>query len=273
MRVILSISSDIGTALALDWLSANHHVIGTYRSWSKNCELLSASGAELIPCDLTDPKSLTAATDRIKRLSPWEVLVVASGDQKPVGAFQDVNFLEWDSSIQVNFLRPLEFVHKILPFRSKKSISAPSVIFFAGGGTNSATKNYSGYTISKIALIKMSELLDYEIQDCKFTIIGPGWIESKIHDATILAGEKAGDNFEKTQKMRREKLMNPMSIVIDACNWVISRPKEIAGGRNFSAVFDDFDSKSLSADLISDGNLFKLRRAGNGKYERQTSDS
>ena len=69
------------------------------------------------------------------------------------------------------------------------------------------------------------------------------------------------------------QLMNPMSIVIDACNWVISKPKEIVGGRNFSAVFDDLDSKTLSAELISDVNLFKLRRAGNGKHERQTSDS
>lgn len=273
MRVILSISSDIGTALALDWLAAKHHVIGTYRSWSKNCELLSASGAELIRCDLTEPKSVSAATARIQSLSPWEILVIATGDQQPVGAFQDVNFLEWDSSIQVNFLRPLEFVHKILPSRSTKPNFTSSVIFFAGGGTNCATKNYSGYTISKIGLIKMTELLDYEIQDCKFTIIGPGWIESKIHDATISAGEKAGENFEKTQKMRREKLMNPMSIVIDACNWVISKPKEIVGGRNFSAVFDDLDSKILSAELISDVNLFKLRRAGNGKHERQTSDS
>ena len=268
MRVILSISSDIGTALALDWLNSKHQVVGTYRSWSKNCELLSAKGAELIRCDLTDPESISAATDRIQSLPPWEILVIATGDQQPVGAFQDVSFFEWDSSVQINFLRPLEFMHRILPFRSKKFNFAASVIFFAGGGTNSATTNYSGYTISKIGLIKMTELLDFEIQDCKFTIIGPGWIESKIHDATILAGKKAGDNFEKTLKMRREKLMNPMSIVIDACNWVISHPKAIVGGRNFSAVFDDLNSQLLSAALLSDGDLFKLRRAGNGKFER-----
>jgi NAD(P)-dependent dehydrogenase (short-subunit alcohol dehydrogenase family) len=139
---------------------------------------------------------------------------------------------------------------------------------FAGGGTNSATSHYSAYTISKIASIKMIELLDFEIEDCKFSIIGPGWIESKIHNATLSAGRLAGDNFEKTLKMRREKLMNPVDVVIAACNWVIDQPKRVVGGRNFSAVHDDFTSIDLQNKLNEDFDFFKLRRKGNGIYER-----
>jgi hypothetical protein len=114
----------------------------------------------------------------------------------------------------------------------------------------------------------MMELLDYEIADCKFSIIGPGWVESKIHDATVIAGHLAGDNFEKTLKMRAEKLMSPVENVITACNWVIDQPKKVVGGRNFSAVYDNFSSKELEAKLIEDFNFFKLRRSGNGIYER-----
>jgi hypothetical protein len=144
----------------------------------------------------------------------------------------------------------------------------PSVLMFAGGGTNSATSHYSAYTIAKIASIKLIELLDYEITDCKFSIIGPGWVESKIHDATIEAGLRAGNNYEKTLNMRRDKLMNPIENVIEACNWVIKKPKTITGGRNFSAVFDNLSSYELEAMLIKNIDFFKLRRYGNGIYEK-----
>lgn len=268
MRLILSISSDIGTAIALNWLEANESVTGTFRTWSKNCELLRSKGAQLIQCDLDNPDSITAAVMEICELEPWEVLLLAPGDQNPIGLFNNVEFESWEKSIKVNFLKPIDFMHRILHRKSTSNSNIPSVIMFAGGGTNSATSHYSAYTISKIASVKMMELLDYEIVDCKFSIIGPGWVESKIHDATVSAGHLAGSNFEKTLKMRAEKLMNPVEDVVSACNWVIAQPKLVVGGRNFSAVYDDFSSNELKARLIEDFDFFKLRRNGNGIYER-----
>lgn len=268
MRLILSISSDIGTAIALNWLDSNKSVTGTYRTWSTNCDVLLSRGAQLIHCDLADPTSMTNAIGEICKLEPWEVLLLAPGDQNPIGLFSDSNFDSWEKSIRVNFLKPLEFMHGILHKKSISLSNLATVIMFAGGGTNSATSHYSAYTVSKIASIKMIELLDYEIADCKFSIIGPGWVESKIHDATIAAGNRAGINFEKTRKMREEKLMNSIEFTITACNWVIDQQKNIVGGRNFSAVHDDLFAVDLKSKLAEDFNFFKLRRSGNGMYER-----
>ena len=268
MRLILSISSDIGTAIALSWLESKHQIVGTYRTWSSNCDLLQSKGVLLIECDLLDSNSFNDAVRKIGEEEPWDTLLIAPGDQNPIGLFEDVVFSEWESSIIVNFIRPMEFIHKLLHKRESRPDFIPTVLMFAGGGTNSATSNYSAYTISKIASIKMTELLDFEIDDCKFVIIGPGWVESKIHDATITAGLRAGDNFEKTISMRRESLMNPVSIVIDACNWAIANSKLVVGGRNFSAVNDDFSASALEENLLRDNDFFKLRRKGNGIHER-----
>lgn len=268
MHLILSISSDIGTAIALNWLESNKKVVGTFRNWSQSCELLRSKGAHLIKCDLSDPSSINDAVSEISGFEPWEVLLLAPGDQNPIGLFRDVRFEDWEHSVNINFIKPIEFTHRILHQKSNSYGVIPSVIMFAGGGTNSATSHYSAYTIAKIASIKMIELLDHEIEDCKFSIIGPGWVESKIHNATLNVGHVAGQNFEKTLRMRTEKLMNPVEDVIEACNWVIEQPKSVVGGRNFSSVFDDFSSAELRNKLISDANFFKLRRNGNGIYER-----
>jgi NADP-dependent 3-hydroxy acid dehydrogenase YdfG len=138
-----------------------------------------------------------------------------------------------------------------------------TVICFAGGGTNNATTHYSGYTVSKIASIKFCELLDAEILDTKFTILGPGWIKTKIHNETLKAGVKAGENFSKTKLKIENDDMELMQNVVDCVNWVIQTPKSIVSGRNFSVVNDPWREEHLGEYLINDINAYKLRRYKN----------
>ena len=263
MRIIVSISSDIGTALAINWASAGHEVWGTYRRWSENCELLKSIGVKLEYCDLSSELSIKQALGSFPTNSDWSCLALASGDQEPIGLFHEIDFPEWSRSIQVNFVGQLQFLHGLMQIH-KEPHKKRTVILFAGGGTNSATERYSAYTVSKIASIKICELLDFEYSEYVFSCIGPGWVESKIHDATLKAGAKAGNNFEKTSKMRREKLMNPVEDVIECCNWIISKDKDVVGGRNFSVVHDAWRNSKIESHLRSDTNVYKLRRYGNG---------
>ena len=49
---------------------------------------------------------------------------------------------------------------------------------------------------------------------------------------------------------------------IDCCNWILSSDRELVGGRNFSSVFDPWESDDI--EKIKDNpNNFKLRRFGN----------
>ena len=109
----------------------------------------------------------------------------------------------------------------------------------------------------------MTELLDAEITDTRFAIVGPGWVKTKIHQSTLEIGSKAGDNYDKTRNMLASEKCTPMEDVLDCCDWLIDSPKEIISGRNFSTVFDLWGSKALSLKLIEDSNMYKLRRYGN----------
>ena len=262
MRIIVSVSSDIGTNLARNWIAAGHQVWGTYRRWTENCNLLKSIGVTLEYCDLSSVISIQRALESIPTGHDWTCAVLASGDQVPIGLFHQSDFTEWANSIQVNLVGQLQFLHGLMQIR-KVPNNERTVILFAGGGTNGATERYSAYTISKIASIKICELLDFENHDYKFACIGPGWVESKIHDATLEAGAKAGNNYFKTLKMREAGLMNPLEDVIACCNWVISSEKDVVGGRNFSVVHDSWRNSSLPTYLRNDPNMYKLRRFGN----------
>ena len=265
-RIIISISSDIGTALARHWLDSGHRVLGTYRTESDQLRNLQRSGTALVHCDLTDDVSIAKAAKKLAdEAGPWDALVIAPGTLEPVGPFVDSGFDAWNRSITANFTGQMRILHALLPVRNRGTALGPLVLLFAGGGTNSPPLNFSAYTVSKIALIKMCELLDAEIPDTRFSIVGPGWVKTKIHEATLAAGKQAGDNLERTADKLASDECVPMEKVVEFCDWIMNAPREEIGGRNFSVAHDPWGKEELAAALRSDCDMYKLRRFGNDR--------
>ncbi|MEE9910681.1 MAG: SDR family oxidoreductase [Deltaproteobacteria bacterium] len=262
--IIISVSSDIGNEMARRWIARGWQIVGTYRKMTPAMKTLADEGVCLVNCDLSEDESVQSACQEIQeRCREWDVLVLCPGLQDPVGAFDSVDFDAWVMSVRVNFVNQMRIVRELLPKRNRSNEVGPCVLFFAGGGTNSAPVNYSAYTISKIALIKMCELLDEEIRDTRFTIVGPGWVKTKIHESTVKAGAKAGDNLKRTlDKFSRDEFTS-MQDVLDCCDWLIKSPRELVSGRNFSVVSDAWGTDELSEKLVRDPDMYKLRRYGN----------
>lgn len=263
--VILSVSSDIGLALAADWLDHGFSVSGTFRTHTDAVRDLESKGLHAVQLDLGNVIAVEEVAEQLGGV-PWNRLVLAAGSQEPVGLFEQVDPIEWGKSIQTNFVAQFQFLAWMLPFRQQVRGKVPRVLSFAGGATNRATTHYSAYTISKIASIKMTELLAAEAADMAFTILGPGWVRTKIHEATLEAGMRAGDNLETTVRHLQNDDFFPMEILIRAINWIMEAPPEAISGRNISAVHDPWGSAELTSSLISDPDLYKLRRFGNERF-------
>lgn len=251
--IIVGVDSDIGAALARHWAKRGREVIGT--CLDGRCD---------IKCDLSDLRSVEQAVERLKKAGAgWEALVVCPGTLEPIGGFAGNDMDEWERSVLINFVRQMRLVHGLLPVRVSATPAPPTVIWLAGGGVNSAPVNYSAYTVSKIALIKMAELLDAEMPEVCFTVVGPGWVKTKIHEQTLRAGEKAGENLERTERMLAGGEMTPMSRVLDCIDWAIAAPKSAVGGRNISVAHDRWESAGLAEALAGDSDRYKLRRFRN----------
>ncbi|MCB4790666.1 MAG: SDR family NAD(P)-dependent oxidoreductase [Elusimicrobia bacterium] len=263
---ILSITSDIGTALAKEYVKNGYTVIGTYRSKNQLNELVSIKNIHLIYCDLSEIKSILKIEKECKRIDlKWDIFIACAGTEQPIGLFFDCDFDEWSNSIHVNAIEQLRILHSLFKYRNSKKIS--DIIFFAGGGANNAVPLYSAYTASKIMLTKMCELLDAENRDINIFIIGPGWVKTKIHNQTIMAGKKAGDNYKKAKAFMEKETGTKMNDIFNCIEWLIKQGKDVSGGRNVSVVHDhwkDINSKKLASELRRDKNMYKLRRFKNG---------
>jgi NAD(P)-dependent dehydrogenase (short-subunit alcohol dehydrogenase family) len=264
MAIVVSAGSGIGTAICAHWRERGWQVCGTYRTPSGDTDSLQKAGVRLIQCEMADAKSVSKACDLLRDVCPvWDVLVVCTGTLEPVGLFADQDFDEWEQSLQVNLLAQLRVVHELLPTRRPAGNRSPCVLFFAGGGTNSAPVRYSAYTLSKISLIKMCELLDAEMPDVRFMIVGPGWVRTKIHCATLEAAEQAGGNFEETVARFESGNFVNLSEVVECCDWLVDVPREVMGGRNLSLAHDKWRDERLKHALLEQPEMYKLRRSGN----------
>ena len=253
--IILSISSDIGLELSKALTSKNFEVFGTY---NKSNPKTSIPDKNLLKIDIKDFNS-KIFKNWLKNIGEWDVFISCIGNLNPVGKLLNIKSNEWVESVSQNSTYQIGALLNALKYRNLKR--SPSVIFFAGGGTNSATEFYSAYTVGKICLIKSIELLDHEIEDTKFTILGPGWVKTKIHNQTLKAKSKAGLNYKKTLDMLNEpNKFNPIKKVINDVFKIIELPKEFVSGRNFSSVHDDISFKKLKELYSIDKDFYRLRR-------------
>lgn len=261
--IILGISSDIGLALATHWAQQGNNVYGTYRRVSDGLAKAARHFKGLYECNLLDDASIDQCIDNLELDGlRWDVIVICPGTMEPLGRFDLCDIDLWRDGLTVNLIAPIRFLHKSLKFRRQGS-KEPSVLFFAGGGSNSAPVDVSSYTVSKIALIKATELLDAEFADVKFVIVGPGWVRTKIHDETLRAPSASKETLLETKRRLNANDFNSMKNVVACCDWLVDAPKSSVGGRNFSSVHDDWGSATLNEMLVNNSDMYKLRRSGN----------
>ncbi len=262
--IVISASSDIGAALSRRWVEAGIDVVGTYRQKSQSVTDLEGAGVRLVECDLGDRASIKDAISSLCNLAPrWDALIIAPGTLDPIGKFDELDFDQWEHSVSVNFVAQMRLLHGLLGGRRRDHSLGPAVLMFAGGGVNKPVQRYSAYTISKIAQIKMCEFLDAEFADVRFSIVGPGWVKTKIHDQTLAAKQAAGAGYQNTVEKLEAGRAVPMEDVIACCDWVLASPRDVVGGRNFSTEFDRWGSPELDQALRRDQDMYKLRRHGN----------
>ena len=257
--LVISISSDISLYLCNNVLK-DHKLVGTFRNLSKELNKIRYK-IKLLKLDLSKYSKFDLFIKKNKRLlKNWDNCIISSGTQKPIGMFEKLNYEEISKSIDINFKNQIILLNLLLPLRKKQGIK--NVITWAGPGTNNANKLYFPYTVSKIALIKSMELLDFEFKDVKFSILGPGWVKTKIHKETLKNKKKAQKNYNITKRVLEGKLNidTSMQDISDCVSWILKSKKSEVGGRNFSVKHDKWKSVKFINKLKKDKNFFKLRR-------------
>lgn len=259
--IVLAASSDIGAHLVRHQLGQGAEVLGSYRTRTRQVAELEAAGARMLALDIDSPAEVQAFAAQVREAGfRWDTLVSAPGLLAPIGPFFETDFDAWERSVVTNSTAQLRALHALHPMRDAGGLA--KVVFFAGGGTNGPMDNYSAYCIGKLSLIKMTELLHSENPDLQVSIIGTGWVHTKIHQQTLDAGASAGANLDKTRAFMSGDAAAGASLErVAACvDWCLNAPRAAVGGRNFSLVHDRWEDPAFVAELEAEPDSYKLRR-------------
>jgi NAD(P)-dependent dehydrogenase (short-subunit alcohol dehydrogenase family) len=254
--LFIGINSGISNGLCSYFMRDGWEVLGTFRSKPGYDAKI-----QLMQLDIADDIDFNAKLDDLlNHVSNWDAMIMSAGSMMPIGKFFELQFEDVKNAIFLNLVGPMQILHKLWSKRNLKSRC--NVFFFSGSGTNGAFDNYLTYTLSKVAGIKLVELLSSEYQDTGFFSIGPGFVKTNIHQETIIAGVNAGNNLSKVKTLL-ETDGTSIHKIYNVINWCINNSK-LASGRNFS-VRDDFEpfpgqDATLLKILASDHESFKLRR-------------
>lgn len=263
--IVLGANADIGRNMCEMLLADGYTVVGTYRRDFPEYEALAEkTGMTLLQCDLTCFEDIKRLAEYVSHNAPsWRLLFSSVGSSEPIGRFFDLDFDEWEHSVDINFSSQLRTIHALYPYRDRNRVV--DIALLAGGGTNNPFRCYSSYCVAKIGLIKMCELIDDEAEDVNIFILGPGFVRTKTHLETIRAGKKAELNLKKVRQfLESDSPGTPFEDIYACLKWASAQGRSVTGGRNFSVVHDPWGSSELATELLKDKDMFKLRRARNG---------
>jgi NAD(P)-dependent dehydrogenase (short-subunit alcohol dehydrogenase family) len=156
--------------------------------------------------------------DRFPDPIMFDLLVVCSGTLNPVKKFEDCSYGEWVLGILGNMLEPLNVLHGLSRFAKPGA----TVVFFSGPNPNKLNPYYSSYSVAKAGLFRAVQEINGEV-DCKVVMLAPGFVDTKIHEATRKAGIR-NERLEQGGGTDKEKIYKCL-------RWVHEQPKEKVGGQ------------------------------------------
>lgn len=263
LAIIVGVSSGLGGTLTSYLAKKRLRIAGTFRRHGhiKEVEQFLTSKTHL---DLS--QSTVSVDDVISRnaenFEGWRYLVLLPATMLPLGKFMKVDSDQWDAAFDLNFLKTASVIKSLIPLKGN---GPASVVTLAGGGVNSAPTGTSAYTVSKIALIKLMEMLNEEIQDVAFTSVGPGWVKTRIHNEIFQALPENDPAYLETRRRLQQDDFNDPVQFCEFVWWVFNQSKEVVGGRNFSSQHDLSKVRAMQEKFSKSNffNFFKLRRFGN----------
>lgn len=241
--ILTGASRGFGEHLGMRLLSEGANVMMIGRTFvGRPVSLVEGAGeAIIIPIDLRTIGAHALAVRAYQHWTHIDGLVNNAAIQGPVGASWDVEFEDWEETLQIDLLIPVELCATMVTEMLKQGHG--KIINLSGGGAANPRPNYSAYATAKAGLVRFSECLAEELRGTGVDVncVAPGAMPTSMLDPE--ATPPAADAMEKAA---------------DLIVWLLSDASNGVTGKLISAVWDDW--RNFDWDDPDEKDTFTLRR-------------
>ncbi len=266
--VVTGGSMGIGLACARELVRAGARVV----LCARGAEALERAAVELrdeaagaavrtVAADVASARDVERVLDAADKWGGADGLVHAAAVLGPIGPAIDVEPEAWFEAVRVNLLGTLLMAQSACRRMIRRSRGG-SIVLFSGGGAATPFPNYTAYATSKVAVVRFAETLALEVAPygIRVNALAPGFVATRMHDATLAAGEAAGLAYLERTKAELARGGVPPELAARAAAFLLSPRAEGITGRLLAAPWDDWARWPEHREEIQGGDLFTLRR-------------
>jgi NAD(P)-dependent dehydrogenase (short-subunit alcohol dehydrogenase family) len=256
--VVIGATGGLGRATVEELRREGARVLGTGRN-EERLRAVAELGAEPMRLDLHDAGAPVALRTQIDGRfgGILDGLVLVAGSLGPIGPTRSIDLDATATTFSEHALAALAVVQACAG--ALDASYAPSVVMFSGGGATSSFPRYTAYSLAKVAVVRLVENLAAEELGWKVNAVAPGFAATGIHAATFAAGRDAvGTYFEETQQRLTDP--TPPTVAAQLVAFLLGDESEGITGRLISAVWDDWRSEAVRAELRDSESFGRLRR-------------
>jgi 3-oxoacyl-[acyl-carrier protein] reductase len=247
-------SLGIGLAAAQALAAQGHKLVLVARGaedLQRALESLDGNGHASYAFDVSEEQAWSAI-----ELEELQGLVCAAAVMRPIGPVGGYAPAEFGRTLEINVMGTLLAVHNCLPaLRAGNG----SVVTFGGGGATAPLPRFDAYAASKAAVARLTENLAATLAPLRINCVAPGFVATRLHDATLEAGaEAAGADFYEKTRATVEGGGFPAS---EAAELVVLLLGDVPfSGKLISAQWDPWRDPSFHRRLADDADLATIRR-------------
>jgi NAD(P)-dependent dehydrogenase (short-subunit alcohol dehydrogenase family) len=212
-------------------------------------------------CDIAVDRDVAELMDAVvARFGRLDGVVHAAAVIGPIGSVLEIEPDAWLETVRSNLYGAfLVLRHAAAHMRRT---GGGRIVLLSGGGATAAFPNYSPYACSKAGVVRLVETAAVELaaHDIAVNALAPGFVATRMHEATLAAGVRAGAAYLERTRADLAAGGVPASLAGDAAVFLLSARSAGISGRLFAAPWDDAAEWSRRAAEIAGSDLFTLRR-------------
>jgi 3-oxoacyl-[acyl-carrier protein] reductase len=226
--------------------------------------MANASGgqqAHVVMADLRTPESVpTIIREAHQMWDKIDVLVNNAAILGPIGRAWENDWEEWQTTIRVNLLAPVELCRACIPWM--RECGQGKIINLSGGGATGPRANFSAYATAKVGLVRFSEILAHEVHDLDIQVncVAPGALNTEMLQEILRAGAEKAGAAEYAQAVKQTEQGVFPQHAADLCVFLASAASNGITGKLISAVWDPWERLPEHLDDLRNSDIYTLRR-------------
>lgn len=268
--LISGASRGLGCEIAKEMFSQRANLVLVARSLNKleslrkslNRDFYQDQFIKLYQTDLADKNAVADLVNAMQSDAiRVDILVNNAAMQGPIGPTWENDWQEWQHTLQVNLFSPIELCRACIPNMIKQRYG--KIINLSGGGATGSRPNFSAYAVSKVGLVKFSEILAHEVAPYNIDVncVAPGVMNSELLAEVVNAGaEKAGEREYEIAKQNAAAGNDVAIRAAETCGYLASSQSNGITGKLISAVWDPWYSLHEYLDDLKNSDIYTLRR-------------